>query len=171
MNNKYYVTIEGYKKLCDEIDLQDVLHDEVEKEMGRSVKRDNDLRENPEYMELRVKAMYGIPTKKKELLMKYQSAEIIEQTKEYLDWDEKTVIRKCIVTIDYEGDVETYTILGANEGDIDNNILSCESPLVLALLGLKEGETTYFNGSKIKVLSVKRVSYDKEVEKQICKKL
>ena len=100
MNKSYYVTYEGYQKLNDEIGMQDVLHDEVEKEMGRSVKRDNDLRENPEYMELRVKAMYGIPAKKRELLQQYLSAVIIEETPEYINWDGETVIRKCSITID-----------------------------------------------------------------------
>ena len=71
MNKNYYVTYEGYQKLIDEIQLQDKLYSDIEKEMGNSAKRDNDLRENPEYMELRVKAMYGIPAKKKELLQQF----------------------------------------------------------------------------------------------------
>ena len=100
--SNYYVTREGYQKLYDEIGLQDILHDEIEKEMGRSVKRDNDLRENPEYMELRVKAMYGIPAQKRELLLKYQSAVIIEDTPEYINWDGETVIRKCKIVINYK---------------------------------------------------------------------
>lgn len=159
--SNYYVTREGYQKLYDEIGLQDILHDEIEKEMGRSVKRDNDLRENPEYMELRVKAMYAIPAQKRELLLKYQSAVIIEDTPEYINWDGETVIRKCKIVINYDGDEEVYTILGSNEGDFQNGILSCESPLVLALLGKKVGDVIDFNGSIIKIVSVKKAFNEK----------
>ncbi len=162
--SNYYVTHEGYQKLYDEIRQQDILHDEVEKEMGRSVKRDNDLRENPEYMELRVKAMYGIPAQKRDLLLKYQSAVIIEETPEYIDWDGETVIRKCKITISYDGDEETYTILGSNEGDLQNGILSCESPMVLALLGKKVGDAVKFNDSIIEILSVRKLSFEKELK-------
>ena len=165
MNKSYYVTYEGYQKLNDEIGMQDVLHDEVEKEMGRSVKRDNDLRENPEYMELRVKAMYGIPAKKRELLQQYLSAVIIEETPEYINWDGETVIRKCSITIDYNNSIKTYTILGANEGDLKNNILSCETPIVLALLGKKIGDEITFNDRKIKVLDVNKISAENRLKK------
>jgi transcription elongation GreA/GreB family factor len=167
MNKNYYVTYEGYQKLVDEIQLQDKLYSDIEKEMGNSAKRDNDLRENPEYMELRVKAMYGIPAKKKELLQQYQSAVIIEETPEYINWDGETVIRKCTITIDYDGDVLTYTILGENEGDIMNGFLSCEAALVQALLGKKVGEQITFNGCIIKILSVKKVDKDIKVLKNI----
>lgn len=166
MSNNYYVTYEGYQKLYNEIVLQDALHDEVEREMGRSVKRDNDLRENPEYMELRVKAMYGIPAQKRDLIIKYQSAVIIEETPEYINWDGETIIRKCSITIDYDGEEETYKILGANEGDLQNNILSCEAPLVQALLGKKVGDEIFFNGCKIKVLSVNKISFEKKLQKK-----
>lgn len=163
--NNYYVTINGYQKLYQEIIMQDTLHNNIEKEMGISVKRDSDLRENPEYMEFRVKAMYSIPNKKRELLQKYQSAVIIENTEEYINWDRNTIIRMCEVTLDYDGDIETYTILGSNEGDISQNIIACDSPLVTALLGKKINDEIIFNGFKIKILSINMVS-QKDVKKR-----
>lgn len=162
--NNYYVTHEGYQKLILEIEQQDSLHAEAEKAMGQSAQRDNDLRENPEYMELRVKAMYGATSQRRELLMQFQSAVIIEETPEYINWDEKTIIRKCRVTLNSNGNLKTYTILGANEGDFKNGVLSCETPLVLALLGKKVGDEIIFNNNRISVLSVERISYEKHEE-------
>lgn len=158
---KYYVTRKGLEKLQDEFAMQDKIHDELEKEMGRSVKRDNDLRENPEYMELRVKAMYGVPAAKRELLLKLQNVVVIEDTDEYKNWDGQTVIRKCVVVIDYNGDVDEYKILGENEGDVMNGILSCKSPIVLSLLGKKPGDVVYYNSEPIKILEVKRLEEEK----------
>ena len=52
----YYITKNGYKKLYEDYLNIDKEITEVNKMMGESVKRDNDLRENPEFMELRVRA-------------------------------------------------------------------------------------------------------------------
>ncbi len=166
---EYYVTREGLKKLYNEIGMQDAIHDELEKEMGKSVKRDNDLRENPEYMQLRVKAMYGIPQEKRNLVLKYNNAVIIEETPEYINWNGETVIRKCDIKIDYNGEIEEYSILGSNEGNLLEGILSCESPLVKALLGKKVGETILFNNEPVTVLLVEKSKYDVHSEKELQK--
>ena len=93
----YYITKNGYKKLYEDYLNIDKEITEVNKMMGESVKRDNDLRENPEFMELRVRAMYELPAKKKSLWDKYNSAIIIEETDEYKNFDGNTVIRGCLV--------------------------------------------------------------------------
>ena len=67
-------------------------------------------------------------------------------------------------TENYDGDEEVYTILGSNEGDFQNGFLSCESPLVLALLGKKVGDVIDFNGSIIKIVSVKKAFKEKELK-------
>ncbi len=163
--SKYYVTRERYENLYQEISQMDKLHDEVERKMGESVKRDNDLRENPEYMSLRVEAMYGIPARKKELLLKYQNAIIIEDTEEYLNWDQKTIIRKCNVELLVDGIEEKYTILGSDEGVLENSILSCDAPFVKSILGHKVGEAVLFNGMVIEIKNVSKVE-EKVLEKK-----
>lgn len=65
---------------------------------------------------------------------------IIEETPEYINWDGNTIIRKCEEQLNVGGEVENFKILGSNEGNIDNNILSCNAPLVLALIGHKVGD-------------------------------
>lgn len=169
MNNKYYVTREGYEKLYNDINMMDKLHDEVEKKMGESVKRDNDLRENPEYMSLRVQAMYGVPNEKKELMRKYLNAVIIEDTEEYINWDGLTVIRKCEVELEIDGEIEKYTILGDNEGDLNKGILSCEAALVKNILGKKIGETTIFNEMQITIKNVSAVEKNKPMQRKLTK--
>ena len=154
---KYYVTRKGYDLLYNEISGMDEEHDNVERKMGESVKRDNDLRENPEYMSLRVQAMYGIPAKKRELIQKFNDAIIIEDTPEYVNWDGLTVIRKCKISMKMDGEIVEYTILGSNEGNIEEDILSCNAPLVEALLNHKVGETISFRNIKIEILGVSKI--------------
>jgi len=89
---------------------------------------------------------------------------IIEETPEFKNWDGKTIIRKCEVLLNIGGEVEAYKILGSNEADFDNNILSCNAPLVLALIGHKIGDVVNFNNAVVTVMGISPVM-DKTVEK------
>lgn len=160
---KYY-TREGYELLLNEYhDIDNKIVDTT-LSMGKSDEMDSDLRENPEFMELRVKAMYSLPALKKQLYQDIQDAVIIEDTLEYQNWDGTTVSRKCEVTIDFDGEGdEEFTILGYNEGNIRENKLSCNSPLASALYGHKVGDIVTFNNSKIVINNIKRIKEKKLV--------
>ncbi len=155
---KYY-TKEGFKRIKEEYENIDNEYNKITKLMGKSDEMDSDLRENPEFMELRVKAMYAIPNRKRELAQELKkNIIIIEETEEYKNWDGKTVIRKCQINVSINGmQGKEYTILGCNEGDISKNIISCEAPLVMALLGHKIGEEIEFNGMKVTINNVEKL--------------
>jgi len=155
---KYYITKAGFQQLYEDYLNVDNEINEANKMMGESVKRDNDLRENPEFMELRVKAMYELPAKKQTLWDKYNSATIIEETEEYLQFDGKTVIRGSKVKLSFDGeDICEYKIKGSDEGDINNDILSCEAPMAQALLGKQLGTVVEFNGMSIEILEIEKL--------------
>lgn len=151
---KYYISQKGYEKMYEEILNIDDQIDITNKRMGESARRDNDLRENPEFMELRVKAMYELPSKKEELKRKYSTAVIIQDTKEYKEFDGTTVVIGAEVTLEFDGDICTYLILGNDEGDLKNDILSCEAPISKALIGKKVGEVIRYDNVQIKILGV-----------------
>lgn len=156
MINTYYISAKGYKKLEEDYYNIDKQIMETNKKMGDSVKRDNDLRENPEFMELRVKAMYELPQKKEDLWKKYQNAVIIEEMDEYKNFDGITVIIGAVVDVIFNGENCEYTILGSDEGNLKEGILSCKAPIAQALYGHKIGETIDFNGNKISILNIKK---------------
>ena len=153
---KFYVSKKGYEALYEEIERIDKIILKTSVEMGESAKRDNDLRENPEYMDLRKKLMYDLPRNRLELIKKYEAATIIEEMDEYLNFNGKHVILGSRVEIDFEDEICSYTILGTDEGDIDNNIMSCKAPLSEALLGKKVGEIIKFNNMNIKILKIEK---------------
>jgi len=154
---KYYITRQGKEKLSkDLIEIENELI-ETNRKMGESVRKDNDLRENPEFMELRVKVMYDLPKKRKSMLEMYQAAIVIEETDEYINFDGTTVIRGSKVELDFDGDICEYEIRGTNEGDIENSILSCNAPLAQAIIGKKIGNEVIFNGIKVKIISVTKL--------------
>lgn len=57
-----------------------------------------------------------------------------------------------------DDDPEEIVILGTLESDPDNGIISSESPLAVAILGKKAGETATFNGCTISIETVERWS-------------
>ena len=117
---------------------------------------DSDLRENPEFMELRVKAMYALPKQKKELYEKLKNVVIIDDMEEYKQFDGKTVIMGSVVTLDIDGDTEVYTILGTEEGDVENGIINVNAGLAQAIIYHEVGEVIPFNGMTIKILKVEK---------------
>jgi hypothetical protein len=83
---------------------------------------------------------------------------LIEDTEEYLRFDKVTVIRGSKVVLQYEdGYKYTYYILGSEEGDVGNGIISCDCEFAKKLLGLKKDQTFEYEGQKIKILSVERI--------------
>lgn len=156
-DNMSYYTKEGYEKLESDIKAIDDEYVNTTLQMGKSDSLDSDIRENPEFMDLRVKAMYGLPAKRAQLIKEKNNAIVIEDTEEYKNWDGQTVSRKCKVTLFMDEEEEEFIILGANEGNIRENILSCEAPLVLAILNHRVGDIVSFNGMNIQIASIKRI--------------
>lgn len=152
-----YISRKGHEKLYEKCQNIEKEIFKCQKGMGESAKRDNDLRENPEYMELRVKLMYVLPEQKRKVNERYDNAIIIEDTEEYKSFDGATVIKGSKVEVLFDGEKETYTILGNSEGNLDKNILSCNAPIAEILLGRRVGDIVNFNNVKVEILSVKKV--------------
>lgn len=147
----------GFEKLKNELKRIEQEIRDTQIKMGESAKNDNDLRENPEYMELRVKLMYTLPTEKNRIKEKLDNCKIIEDTEEYIKFD-GTIIPGAIVEVDFNGEKEKYKILGEDEGILhDEEVLSCNAPIAKALIGKKLNDEFNFNGFKIVILSVNKI--------------
>jgi transcription elongation GreA/GreB family factor len=105
-------------------------------------------------MQLRVKAMYELPQKKEELWNKYENAIIIEDMDEYKNFDGNTVIRGCNVSLMLDDEKVDYFISGTDEGNIDEDIMSCSAPIAEAILNKNIGDKILFNGFYIEILNV-----------------
>lgn len=147
----------GLLKLKKDYERIDLEIQKTLKKMGESANRDNDLRENPEFMELRVMAMHTLPAQKEELYWKIKKAVIIEETREYQEFDGLTVIVGSIVTFTLEGTEKELMILGNAEGDIKNNIIACDAPLAVIMIGKRVGDTFSFNSKNIVIRRVERI--------------
>ncbi len=136
-----YYTKNGIEKLKEEIEL-------IDKMVYKASKGEE------------VSSTYLEPGKKRNLQKELATATIIEETDEFLNWDYNTVIRMCKVVFTMNGENKEFMILGKNEGDPSNKILSCDAPLVLALLGHSVGDTVMFRDKTIYIDSVKSIEED-----------
>lgn len=158
-NKVFYLTKKGEKTLWDKYYSIQEEYNKTTLAMGVSDSIDSDLRENPEFMELRVKAMYSLPREKQNIYAKLRNVIIIEEMEEYKNFDGETVIMGSIVTLDIDGEEEIYTIVGTEEGDLNNNSMSENAGLSQAILYHKVGDKILFNGMKIVIKKVEKAIF------------
>lgn len=156
MTQKNYLTVEGKKQLEEKLEyFKRVKRPEVIKKIGIA-REFGDLSENAEYDAAKdEQAMIEAEIKKMEDLL--LTAIIIK--KEEVDCS-KVNVGTIVKVYDEEFDEEVeYKIVGTQESDPKNFIISNESPLGAGLLGHKVGEfvtvSTPNGDSRYKILSIR----------------
>ncbi|MBR3490077.1 MAG: transcription elongation factor GreA [Bacilli bacterium] len=156
MNEKkeIFLTKEGLNELQEELkDLKENKRPEVINQI-KEARAQGDLSENAEYHAAKDK-QGQIEARIKEIEYLIDNATLISNTKS------STVKIGSTVEIEYVDDKETdtYQIVGSTEADPFENKISNESPIAIAIIGKKVGETVSIdspNGSyDIKIVSIK----------------
>ncbi len=156
MNEKkeIFLTKEGLNELQEELkDLKENKRPEVINQI-KEARAQGDLSENAEYHAAKDK-QGQIEARIKEIEYLIDNATLISNTKS------STVKIGSTVEIEYVEDKETdtYQIVGSTEADPFENKISNESPIAVAIIGKKVGETVSIdspNGSyDIKIVSIK----------------
>jgi transcription elongation factor GreA len=130
-----WLSQEAYDRLSEELEtLRNEGREEVSKEI-EVARAHGDLRENAEYHAAKDKqGMMEARIKQLEHLLR--NAKVGEP-----DTDLSTVKPGLLVTIEIDGDVETW-LLGSREDEHDeHDVLSAESPIGKAILGAAPGDT------------------------------
>lgn len=140
----FWVSKLGYDLLNKKYDAALNEEIEIQKQIGDSVRMDNDLRENPDYMALQTKAMTEMKVKINKIKEVLFNCKIIEESPEYLETGNDVVYIGSKVKLVFEGLIEEYTLLGYDEANLDENIISYLSPLGQALIGKAVGTTFEF---------------------------
>lgn len=156
MSEQIYLTKRGMKKLqeqCKGIDDEIRI---VHMEMSEISKLDINVRDSSEYSQLSIKATRELPEKRAKILQMLRSAAVIEDTKEYNDFIGDKVILGSKVTVMFDDELDTYIIVGHDEGDYSSGTVSANAPIIQAILGKAVGETLKFNDFKVKIASVEK---------------
>jgi transcription elongation factor GreA len=150
--SKVPLTARGAEKLREELQhLKTVARPQVIKAIAEA-RAHGDLRENAEYHAAREQQSF-IEGRIKEIEGKLSHAQIIDVTK--LNPGGKVVFGATVDLVDEDtGDEVTYQIVGEDEADIKQGLISVNSPIARALIGKQEGD----------VAPVKTPGGDKEFE-------
>ena len=152
---EFFLTSEGYLELETELNY---LKTDKRKEVLSSLKEARalgDLSENAEYDSAR-EEQGKLEARIKEVEYILEHATIIDDGGS----DKDVVNIGCTVTLQYEGDdeVEEYRIVGSKEADPSNNKISNESPIAMAIMNAKVGETVEVTSPQgvynVKIVSV-----------------
>ena len=154
MDEKTYVTKEGFEEIKKELEYLQTKKRPSVIEALKEARALGDLSENAEYDAARTEQA-EVEAKINTLTLMLENAEVIEDA----GTDEVSIGN--VVEIEYVEDKEkeTYTIVGSTEANPFENKISNESPIAVAIIGKKKGETAMVaspNGEyEVKIISIK----------------
>lgn len=136
--NRVPLTVKGAEKLRAELDeLKNVKRPQIIEAIA-TARAHGDLKENAEYHAAREQQSFA-EGRIKEIEGKLSNAEIIDVTK--VNANGRVVFGTTVVLAEEEsGNEVTYTIVGEDEANIKNNMISITSPIARAMIGKEEGD-------------------------------
>ena len=139
---QYYFTEKGHRKLKDEIEkLEKFIKKDIAAEIA-AAREHGDLKENAEYAAAKEKQAMTA-AKLQQMQERYKNATIVRR--EDLPEDTVTLGKRVKIKDKDSGDEREYTILGDGETDIDNGIISYETPIARALINKRQGDVVDVN--------------------------
>lgn len=132
--NDIVLTVEGLEKIKNELAELKNRRKEVIARI-QTAKEFGDLSENAEYDDARNEQSF-VEGRIQELQDMIKQAKVVSKTA-----GGSIVSLGSKVTVECEGDKETYELVGLNESDPINGKISIESPIGKAMMGAKKGET------------------------------
>jgi len=118
-----------------------------------------DLKENAEYHAAKDQQGF-IEARIKDIEGKLSHVQVIDVTA--VDARGKVIFGSTVVVLDENSDEEiTYTIVGEDEADIKNGMISYTSPIARALIGKDEGDAIEFQApGGLKTFDILKVRYE-----------
>jgi len=157
----YWVSRRGYKALVERRShlLEEIR--ETQKQLGDAVRRDNDLRENPEYLELSMRLDTVLRKQLSEATATIAASRIFEDVPAFGTDPLERVSLGTRVTIEDEcAKQQTYAVVGFGEPDGQAGDISYLSPLARALMGKQVGEEVTVNlpggQRRLRIASIER---------------
>jgi len=158
-DEKLYISRKGLEKLQEAYKQLEDKRAQNKVEVGKLADNDADLPENPGFMQLKMDEAYVFPKRLAVIRDQIRRASTIEGSAQYRRLKAGTVGPGCLVRLVDEAKRArfAFTILGPTEADLDNDIISSDSPMAKALIGKAEGDVVSFRGNTFKIVKVKKV--------------
>jgi len=136
--NKVPLTLKGAEKLREELkELKTVARPRIINAIAEA-RAHGDLKENAEYHAAREQQSFA-EGRIKEIEGKLSNAQIIDVTQ--VNAGGKVIFGATVTLLNVANDEEvTYQIVGEDEADIQQNMISVSSPIARAMIGKEEGD-------------------------------
>ncbi|QMU61245.1 MAG: transcription elongation factor GreA [Gammaproteobacteria bacterium] len=136
--NRVPLTVKGAEKLRAELDeLKNVKRPQIIEAIA-TARAHGDLKENAEYHAAREQQSFA-EGRIKEIEGKLSNAEVIDVTK--VNANGRVVFGATVILADEDsGDEVTYKIVGEDEADIKQGMISVTSPIARAMIAKEEGD-------------------------------
>jgi len=156
--SKVPITVNGAEELKNELHRLKTIDRPRVIEAIAEARAHGDLKENAEYHAAREQQGF-IEGRIKDIEAKLSNATVIDVTQ--LEHNGKVVFGVTVDVADEEsGEELTYKIVGDDEADIKNNMISISSPIARALIGKEEGDIAEVNTpGGIRELEIVEVRY------------
>ncbi len=141
--NRTLLTVQGAEKLRTELQqLKSVQRPKIIKAIA-TARAHGDLKENAEYHAAREQQSF-IEGRIRDIEAKLSDAQVIDVTK--VKANGRIVFGATVILEDEEkGERSTYTVVGEDEADIKQGMISITSPIARAMIGKEEGEVIAVN--------------------------
>ncbi len=156
--SKFPITINGEKKLRDELDnLTNIERPKIIEAIA-TAREHGDLKENAEYHAAREQQGF-VEGRIKDIKLKLSNAEIVDPKKISSD---RVVFSAKVELFDFEKESDiTYTIVGDDEADIKFGLISINSPIARSMIGKKEGDVVSAETpSGVKEFEILKILYE-----------
>ena len=154
MNTKI-MSRKKYYSILDELNYWKNELNKTRKKIGETTSLDNDLRENPEYLQLTQDLQYKIPNKINQLNLLIKNVVIIDENYFKLKNSREGVSILDSVTLEDEnGNLYNYIIVGYDETDINKGWVSYESPIISKILNKKVGYVFEFKDTEYEIVNI-----------------
>lgn len=151
---EYLLRVEDVEKLKGKLIKLEEEASSISSEIKQAISEDREFLNSDRYKILKTRIKVGIPHEKEKIENKLKKAKIIADTD--FNFDGATVSMFTKVTLDYEGEIEVYSIFPVEEDNINENIISCEAPISKLILGKKIGDVVNHRGTKVKIINVEK---------------
>lgn len=151
---EYLLRVEDVEKLKEKLNKLEEEATSISSEIKQSISEDRDFLNSDRYKILKTRLKAGIPHDKEKIENKLRNAKIVEDTDFSFDGVTVSVFTK--VTLDYEGEIEQYSILPVVKDKMNDNIISSEAPIAKLILGKKVGDSVVQNGINVKIINVEK---------------
>lgn len=127
---------------------------EIVARMRKIVEEDSNVFENSEYQSLKRRLDNEIPTEKSYIQKKLKEAKIVDDSEFAFDGETVSICTK--VTLDYEGDTDTFSIMPIYQNEPEKSWVNPDAPIAKLILGKKKGDVVRFRDMNVTILSVER---------------